>query len=93
MVDDTDPEAALRRTAERRVQAKAGFRAHVLVYAVANTGLVAINLATSPFYWWSVWPAFGWGIGLVAHGLSVYASDPTTQETAVRREMERLKGS
>ena len=92
MTDDAGPEAALRRTAERRVEAKAGFRTHALVFALVNLGLLAINLVTSPGRLWFAWPLFGWGIGLLAHGLSVYAANPTGREAAIRREMERLRG-
>lgn len=34
--------------------------------------LLAINLFTSPGYLWVVWPALGWGIGVLFHGLSVF---------------------
>ncbi len=92
MVDDTNPEAALRRAAERRVAAKAGFRVHATVFAVVNLGLFIINLVTDRGNWWFAWPMFGWGIGLLAHGLSVYAGNPAGREAAIRREMERLRG-
>jgi hypothetical protein len=84
-------EADLRRRAERRVSAKAGFRVHALVYVLVTTGLLAVNLTTSPQYLWAAWPMFGWGIGLVAHGLGVYGARPRWREEAVRREMERMR--
>ena len=93
MAEDTSPEAALRRTAERRVAAKTGFKIHALVFVLVNLGLVAINLATTPDHLWFPWPMFGWGIGLLAHGLSVYAAvSPTAREAAIRREMDKLRG-
>ena len=45
-----DEELRLRRIAERRADAKLGFRSHLMVYAIVNAGLVAINLTTSPGY-------------------------------------------
>jgi hypothetical protein len=87
MNDDAD----LRRRAERRVAARAGFRVHALVYVLVNAGLLAVNLMTSPHYLWSAWPMFGWGIGLVAHGLGVYGARPRWREDEIAREMERLR--
>lgn len=86
-LEDTD----LRRQAERRVAAKAGFRSHALIYAVVNAGLVGINLTTSPGYFWAGWPMFGWGIGLAAQGLSVYGGGLGNREAEIEREMERMR--
>lgn len=90
-MSDLDADGDLRRRAERRVAAKAGFRSHALIYVVVNAGLLGVNLLTSPHYLWVGWPMFGWGIGLAAHGLSVYGANPARREDAVRREMDRMK--
>ena len=90
-MSDLDADGDLRRRAERRVAAKAGFRSHALIYVVVNAGLLGVNLLTSPHYLWVGWPMFGWGIGLAAHGLSVYGANPARREDAVRREMARMK--
>jgi hypothetical protein len=84
-------EADLRRRAERRVAAKAGFRIDALVYVLVNAGLLAVNLLTSPHYLWAGWPMFGWGVGLAAHGLSVHGSRPGWREAEIAREMDRLR--
>lgn len=84
-------EADLRRMAERRADAKLGFRHHALVYVVVNAGLAGLNLLTSPQTLWFYWPLFGWGIGLAAHGLSVYGSSTEGRERAVQAEMEKLR--
>ena len=88
-----DEELRLRRLAERRADAKLGFRSHLAVYAIVNAGLVAINLATSPGYLWFVWPMAGWGIGLLAHGFSVYAHAGDQRERMVEKEMARLRNN
>lgn len=49
-----------------------GFYSHLITYVCVITGLVILNLMTAPNYMWSVWPALGWGIGIVSHGLSVF---------------------
>ena len=45
---------------------------HLFVAAVVFTALSIINLSLSLGYFWVLWVAFGWGIGLLSHGLSVF---------------------
>ncbi len=85
-------EEDLRRLAERRADAKLGFRHHAFVFAVVNAGLAGVNLLTSPGYLWFVWPLGGWGIGLLSHGLSVYGVMAGDREAMIEREMTRLRG-
>ena len=58
--------------ARRRVAALKGFYLHLLVYVLVIAGLAFINWMTGP-PWWVLWTLFGWGIGIVAHGLVVSA--------------------
>ncbi|MBV8592993.1 MAG: 2TM domain-containing protein [Caulobacteraceae bacterium] len=46
---------------------------------------------TSPRVLWFYWPLLGWGIGLGAHAIDVYGYGGAGRETAVQREMERLR--
>jgi hypothetical protein len=87
MTDDTE----LRRHAIHRANMKMGFRAHLMAFAIVNAGLVAINLVTEPSYLWFVWPLMGWGIGLVAHGVVVYADGASLRERMIEEEYERLR--
>jgi hypothetical protein len=84
-------ETDLRRKAEQRVAARFGFYLHAAIFLAVNLGLLAINLALSPQYLWFPWPLFGWGIGLVAHGLAVFARASAWRERAVAAELERLR--
>jgi hypothetical protein len=87
MSDDIE----LRRQAERRADMKLGFRSHLFAYVLVNAGLVAINLVTSPGYFWAIWPIVGWGLGLMAHGMAVYQFTGDTRERAVEAELRRLR--
>jgi len=49
-----------------------GFYVHLIVYLFVNAGLIAFNYLGGPVKVWWIWPAFGWGIGLLAHALSVF---------------------
>ncbi|SFE17559.1 2TM domain-containing protein [Paracidovorax konjaci] len=57
------------RLAHRRVRAKLGWLLHASVYVCVNLGLAA--LAAWQGRHWAVFPALGWGIGLLAHGIAV----------------------
>jgi hypothetical protein len=50
-----------------------GFYTHLLVYVLVIGGLAALNLATNPGRLWFAFAAFGWGLGLLVHGLSIFA--------------------
>jgi transcriptional regulator with XRE-family HTH domain len=48
------------------------FYIHLGQYCAVMVLLVGINLWTSPGFFWAVFPAIGWGIGVAVHGLSVF---------------------
>jgi len=48
------------------------FYINFLTYVIVMAALLVINLLTGPDYIWVVWPALGWGIGVLVHGLSVF---------------------
>jgi uncharacterized membrane protein len=82
----------LERLAERRAKAKLGFFVHALVYAVVITGLSLLAFSQGKI--WSLWPAAGWGLGLLMHGLGVFGFGPGSalRERLTERERERLRG-
>ena len=66
------PDDEKRARARRRVAALKGFYIHLAVFVLVLAGLAVVNfLAGGP--WWVLWVLFGWGIGLLAHGLAVSA--------------------
>ena len=60
------------RRAKARVEELKGFYIHLFMYILINCGLLAINLFLSRNHWWFYWPLLGWGIGIAAHGLTVF---------------------
>ncbi|MDJ0664395.1 MAG: 2TM domain-containing protein [Acidimicrobiia bacterium] len=79
-----------RERAIRRIQAKRGFWSHFVVYLAVNALLVLIWALTSAGYFWPVWPILGWGIGVVAHAVSVYVRPAEISEAKIDRELGRL---
>jgi len=57
--------------AKRKVEQLKGFYGHAVIYLIVNAGLALINLLSGGG-WWFYWPLVGWGIGLAAHGVSVF---------------------
>jgi len=48
-------------------------------------------MRTSPEYSWFIWPLFGWGIGLLFHGLGVFVftGEPAYKERMIEKEMKK----
>ncbi len=63
----------LYRRAAAPVEARLAFYRHVLIYVLVNAFLAILNLIRTPDNYWFKWSVFGWGIGLVAHGISVFS--------------------
>ena len=57
--------------ARRQVAAMKGFYIHLFIFAVVMLGLGAINFAVGG-PWWALWVLLGWGIGVLAHALTVF---------------------
>ena len=59
----------------KRVKKIKGFYSHLIAYIVINTMIVVANSNNSSEHFWR-WQTFStaifWGIGLAAHGLSVF---------------------
>lgn len=48
------------------------FYMHLAQYVLVMVVLAAINLYTRPQHLWVVWPALGWGLGVLFHALRVF---------------------
>lgn len=76
-----------RQWAIKRIRAKRAFWVHLAVYLAVNTLLVFIWAAGSGDHFWPMWPMLGWGIGVVAHGVTVYVGPSTISEERIEREL------
>jgi uncharacterized membrane protein YczE len=83
-------EEEIYRMAEKRVHLKRDFLTHLVIYIAVNIFLVFLNFYTSPGYLWFLWATFGWGIGIVAHGVDTYVK-LNMDRAAVEKEIEYLK--
>ena len=86
---DIRPDEALALAHVRKVKA---FYVHLTQYLIVIPILAVINLMGYPQYLWFVWPALGWGLGLLAHGASVFHFVPFLDGAWERRQVEKHLG-
>lgn len=83
--------------AQKRVEDIKGFYGHLTSFVVVNIGLVTLNLGTSPEHLWFLYPFIGWGVGLLAHGMSVFNYMPFLnsdwEERKIRQLMEKERNN
>ena len=86
----TTEQARIDKLALRRAKAKLGWFVHAAIYALVNLGLIALSLANGRS--WAIYPLLGWGVGVLAHGLSVWMLPPggALLGRMVERERARL---
>lgn len=85
MVDHRQVEAARRRVADLE-----GFYFHLAAYVGVLLLLTGVNWYNSADGWWVQWVWFGWGIGIVAHAIAVYASRPQFLVNWERRKFREI---
>jgi hypothetical protein len=71
LLSDLPAQGRRRRSAARREAAERGFSEHLRTYLMVMALLVAIWALTGMGYFWPVWPALGWGIGILSHRASL----------------------
>lgn len=67
---DTEEERYLR--AKKRLEREKEFYRHLFFYILVNLLLFIINIWTSRWYLWCLFPAIGWGVGLAFHAADVF---------------------
>lgn len=75
--------------AVKRVKELKGFYGNLISYCIVIPFLVIINLLTSPEQLWFYWPMLGWGIGLLAHGMNVFAIGRNWEEKKIQEIMHK----
>ena len=83
------PDEALALAHVRKIKS---FYLHLGQYVVVVGGLAVVNLLTSPQYWWVAWVAFGWGSGVLFHGLQVFNLTPFLDGAWEKRQVEKILG-
>ena len=77
--------------AHKRVKELKSFYSNLISYVIVTIFLIILNLITSPKQLWFYWPLMGWGIGVIGHGLSVFAIGKSWEDKKIREIMEKKK--
>jgi hypothetical protein len=86
----------------KRVKKIKGFYTHAIVYVIINIMIVIINIQNlnegeTYFQFKNFMTAFFWGIGIVAHGLSVFVPNwimgQNWEERKIKEFMEKEKAN
>jgi len=75
--------------AKERVEAIKGFYSNLTSYCIVIPILVFINFRTTDFPW-AIFPALGWGFGVIAHGLEAYGINPLYGKKWEERKMREF---
>lgn len=49
-----------------------GFYSHLVIYLISTVAMFVASFFFETSHPWYIWPALGWGLGVAAHGLSVF---------------------
>ncbi|WP_330442877.1 2TM domain-containing protein [Flavobacterium sp. C4GT6] len=83
--------------AQKRVEDIKGFYGNLMSYLVVVPGLGILNYITSPQFYWFLFPLFGWGLGVIIHGLNVFNFMPFLgrdwEERKIREFIEKEKSN
>lgn len=91
MPEDSGDKTSYER-ARKRVEELRGFYMHLGTYLACILGLFLINILSSPRTLWFLWPAIGWGVIVLFHGVSLMFQGPFGQrweDRKTRQYMER----
>jgi two-component system LytT family sensor kinase len=86
IIDDKDKSY---QRAQKRVKEIKSFYGNLISYCIVIPALIIINLMTSPDDIWFYFPMLGWGIGLAAHGMNVFAIGKSWEERKIRELLEK----
>jgi len=77
----------------KKVEEIKGFYGNLAAYVLVITGLAILNLVTYAKYLWFLYPAAGWGIGVLIHWMAVFNKMPflgrSWEEKKIRELMEK----
>lgn len=86
------------KVAEKRVKAKKGFYVHLSIYLIVNAFLFAINMLTSPHYYWFIYPLLGWGVSIAIQFFTVFGVpgtgrlDEKWEAKEIEKELRKMEG-
>lgn len=75
--------------AKERVEAIKGFYGNLTAYCIVIPFLVWLNFRSTSFPW-AIFPALGWGFGLLMHGIEAYGYNPLWGKNWEEKKIKEL---
>ncbi len=75
--------------AKEKVEAIKGFYGNLTAYCIVIPVLIFINFRTTSFPW-AIFPALGWGFGVMMHGFEAFGSNPLFGKNWEERKMREF---
>jgi sensor histidine kinase YesM len=75
----------------KRVKDIKEFYGNLISYAIVIPVLIIINLKTYSKFQWFWFPMFGWGLGLLFHGLGVFGYGKSWEERKIQEILDKEK--
>lgn len=75
--------------AKERVAEIKSFYSNLIAYCLVIPLLVYLNFKTTDFPW-SIFPAVGWGLGLVGHWMTAYGHNPVFGKEWEERKIQEF---
>lgn len=80
-------ESDLEYLVRKRAGARLGWYLHAVVYVIVNALLAVLSLRSA--HHWALFPALGWGLGLMLHGAVIWLALPGSALRARLEAQER----
>lgn len=77
------------RKASKRVENIKNFYTHLITFIVINIFLVIVNYWTYWDFKWFWFALFGWGIGLILHGINTFFISDDWEERKIKEFMDK----
>jgi hypothetical protein len=87
-IENSEKSAYLR--AQKKMEDIKGFYGNFGSYVAVMAVLAVVNLTTYPEYLWFLYPAIGWGMGVVIHGVAVYSVVPFLGKDWEERKIKEI---
>ncbi|MEM1322841.1 MAG: 2TM domain-containing protein [Bacteroidota bacterium] len=77
--------------ARKRVKKRREFYGNSIAWVLTCSFLLFINLNTSPWHLWVIYPFLGWGISVAVQAYEVYGpTNDDWEDREIEREMDRI---
>lgn len=85
------------KSAGKKVKARKDFYIHLAVFFIINIFLFAVNMLTSPWYFWFLFPLMAWGVAIAIHYVVTFgipgvgSLDEKWEAEEIEKELRRMR--